>query len=221
MTHIKVCIFDLDGVIVDTANYHFLAWQSICSELGIKFLEEDNERLKGISRVESLEILLEIGKMELAPDLKVKYLQLKNEKYLEYIGQMNASEMLPGVLEFMEELKLNQVKIGLGSASRNARRILNALNINHYFDVVVDGNNVVNHKPDPEVFLKGADQMNVPPESCVVFEDSIAGIEAAKAANFIAVGVGDKNVLGSANFVIEGFSNFTYTQLIQNISIRT
>ena len=221
MDQIKGCIFDLDGVIVDTAKYHFRAWQSICDELDIPFTAEDNEKLKGISRVKSLEMLLSLGNKELDADQKVKYLSKKNKRYLSFIEKMDEKEILPGVENLMKELKQNGIKLGLGSASKNARKILSVLNLDNYFDVIVDGTDVTKSKPDPEIFIKGAQQLNVAPHQCIVFEDSIAGIEAAANGGFISVGIGDGDILANADINIEGFSNFTYTELLQNLPIRS
>ena len=213
MGTISACIFDLDGVVVDTAKYHYIAWKSIANELGFDFTEEDNERLKGVSRMTSLDILLSIGGVELDQETKLKLADKKNKNYLEYILRMTPDEILPGVKEFMNELKSNGVKIALGSASKNAMTILNQLELTNYFDVVVDGTNVSNAKPDPEVFLKGAELLNVLPSECVVFEDAEAGIEAAINGKMKCVGIGSPDVLGKANIVVPGFVGFSISQL--------
>ncbi|MDQ1771941.1 beta-phosphoglucomutase [Labilibaculum sp. A4] len=213
MGTISACIFDLDGVVVDTAKYHYIAWKSIANELGFDFTEEDNERLKGVSRMTSLDILLSIGGVELDQETKLKLADKKNKNYLEYILRMTPDEILPGVKEFMNELKSNGVKIALGSASKNAMTILNQLELTNYFDVVVDGTHVSNAKPDPEVFLKGAELLNVLPSECVVFEDAEAGIEAAINGKMKCVGIGSPDVLGKANIVVPGFVGFSISQL--------
>ncbi|MDM8160667.1 beta-phosphoglucomutase [Labilibaculum sp. K2S] len=213
MGTISACIFDLDGVVVDTAKYHYIAWKSIANELGFDFTEEDNERLKGVSRMTSLDILLSIGGVELDQETKLKLADKKNKNYLEYILRMTPDEILPGVKEFMTELRSNGVKIALGSASKNAMTILNQLELTDYFDVVVDGTQVSNAKPDPEVFLKGAELLKVAPSECVVFEDAEAGVEAAINGKMKCVGIGSPDVLGKANIVVPGFVGFSMSQL--------
>ncbi|WP_445710634.1 beta-phosphoglucomutase [Flavobacterium sp.] len=203
----KTFIFDLDGVIVDTAKYHFLAWQRLASQLGIEFTPEHNEELKGVSRVKSLELILAIGNLEASQEDKNKWLIQKNTEYLSYIDDIDQSEILPGVLFVLGYLKKNKHNIVLGSASKNARPILEKTNIMHYFDAIVDGNDVTNAKPDPEVFLQGAKKMNDNPKNCIVFEDSVAGIQAANIANMISIGIGDKEVLQEANFVFPDFTH--------------
>ena len=213
MEKISACIFDLDGVVVDTAKYHYIAWKSLANELGFDFTEEDNERLKGVSRMTSLDILLGIGKVELDEATKLKLAEKKNKNYLEYILKMTPDEILPGVKEFMNELRSKGVKIALGSASKNAMTILNQLELTNYFDAIVDGTHVSNAKPDPEVFLKGAQLLKVDPANCVVFEDAEAGVEAAINGNMKCVGIGSPEVLGKANIVVPGFVGFSMAQL--------
>ncbi|WP_445456777.1 beta-phosphoglucomutase [Flavobacterium sp. HNIBRBA15423] len=212
----KTFIFDLDGVIVDTAKYHFLAWQRLASQLGIEFTPEHNEQLKGVSRVRSLDLILKLGKIEALQEDKNKWLIQKNTEYLSYIEKVDQTEILPGVLSVLNYLKEHQQNIVLGSASKNARPILEKTGIIHYFDVIVDGNDVTNAKPDPEVFLQGAKKMNVTPNNCIVFEDSVAGIQAANIANMISIGIGEKEVLHEAQFV---FPNFTHidTTFLENL----
>ena len=175
----KACIFDLDGVIVDTAKYHYLAWKDLADKLGFNFTIEHNERLKGVSRMDSLEILLEIGDISLTAEEKERYAHEKNELYRSYILKMERDEILPGILPFLDELKANDIKIALGSASKNAGTILEKVGITQYFDAIVDGTKVSKAKPDPQVFLLGAELLNVEPKDCIVFEDAEAGVEAA------------------------------------------
>ncbi len=198
-------IFDLDGVIVDTAKYHYLAWSRLAKELGFGFTEEQNEALKGVSRSKAFEILLSFGEISLPENKRSYYLDRKNQWYLEMVDQMGTEEILPGVLPFLDKLKEKGYPVCLGSASKNAQRILSRLDITHYFHAVVDGNRVQKTKPDPEVFLLGAMDLGLSPEECMVFEDALAGIAAAKAAKMFAIGVGDKDVLVDADFVIPGF----------------
>ena len=214
MEHISACIFDLDGVVVDTAKYHYIAWKRLAKELGFDFLEKDNERLKGISRLDSLNILLEIGNINLSQDEKERLAAKKNDWYLEYILQMNSDEILPGVKEFIEELEGKGVKIGLGSASKNARLILERIGLIHHFKTIVDGTRVAKAKPDPEIFLLAARDLNAHPKDCVVFEDAEAGIESAISGGFKSIGIGDPSILYKANVVIPNFTGLTYNKLI-------
>ena len=210
---IKAYIFDLDGVLVDTARFHYLAWKSLADRLGFEFTESDNERLKGVSRMASLEILLEIGKMAATDIQKLEYAAEKNALYLEYIEKMTPEDILPGVREFLGEVKKSGILIGLGSVSKNARSILAKTAITDFFDAIVDGNIITHAKPDPEVFLTGAKMLNMPPAQCVVFEDAVAGVEAAHRAGMKCVGVGDPDILEKADMIIPGFENFKMKDL--------
>jgi beta-phosphoglucomutase len=203
----KAFIFDLDGVIVDTAKYHYLAWKKIASELGIDFTHEHNELLKGVSRVRSLDIILGLGNVEASQEQKDQWLVQKNEEYLTYLVDMDQSEILPGVMSVLEFLKANQQPIALGSASKNARPILEKTGILSYFDVIVDGNDVSNAKPDPEVFLQAAQKLGMTNENSIVFEDSVAGIQAANIAAMTSIGIGEATILNEAKY---NFKDFTY-----------
>ena len=203
----KAFIFDLDGVIVDTAKYHFLAWQKIANDLGIEFTPEHNEELKGVSRVRSLEIILKLGNIQASEENKKKWLTKKNEDYLAYIEHMDETEILPGVVTILEYIKEKNQLIALGSASKNARPILEKVNIIHLFDTIVDGNDVTNAKPDPEVFVRAAKLLNVSNENSIVFEDSVAGVQAANSANMISVGIGEPKILHEAKY---NFKDFTF-----------
>lgn len=209
MGEIKGCIFDLDGVIVDTAKYHFLAWERLADELNIDFNEENNERFKGVSRMRCLNILLEIGNMELDDDEKYHLSEKKNNWYLEYISKINKSDILPGAERFINSAKEAELKVGLGSASKNTMAILSGLDLVSKFDSIVDGNRVSKAKPDPEVFLLCAKDMGLSPENCVVFEDAYAGILAAKNANMLTIGIGSANLLKKADKVIPSFDGIT------------
>lgn len=208
MPSIQACLFDLDGVIVDTAQFHYIAWREMAQELGFDLSKEENERLKGISRMESLEIVLSIGGVELSEEEKVKRATVKNARYLELCMQMTPDDALPGVRDFLDELKSHGIRTGLGSASKNATVILERIDMLHYFDTIVDGNRITKGKPDPQVFLMGATDLATSPEHCVVFEDAVAGVQSAKAAGMLAVGIGEKSVLSEADIVIPGFSEF-------------
>lgn len=202
---IKACIFDLDGVLVDTANFHFIAWKRLADKLGFDFTLEDNELLKGVSRMTSLEILLRIGKKQISEQKKHELAELKNNWYVEHISKMNEDDVLPGVLNFLQELKNGGFKLGLGSASKNAKHILKNTDIEKYFDVIVDGTSVSEAKPNPEVFFKGIQGLGVEPSECIVFEDAVAGVEAALTAGAFAIGVGSRDTLGKAHVVIPNF----------------
>lgn len=204
LDHIKGAIFDLDGVIVDTAKYHYLAWARLARELGFEFTLQDNERLKGVSRARSLEILLEIGRKSFSEPEKSSLAEKKNNWYVEYIRQMDETELLKGAREYIVKLKNQGTKVALGSASKNAPMILNNLNIMELFDTVIDGNKVSKAKPDPEVFSLGASEMGLAPKDCVVFEDAEAGVEAAKRAGMKVVGIGRKEILSDADLVVAG-----------------
>lgn len=210
MTNKKAFIFDLDGVIVDTAKYHFLAWQKLSQELGIEFTPEHNELLKGVSRVRSLDIILELGDINASQEDKDKWLIQKNEDYLSYLVAIDESEILPGVLTILHYLKDNNQLIALGSASKNARPILEKTGILALFDVIVDGNDVSNAKPDPEVFLQAAKKLNVSNENSIVFEDSVAGIQAANFANMTSIGIGEATTLHEAKYI---FKDFTFIDI--------
>jgi beta-phosphoglucomutase len=203
----KAFIFDLDGVIVDTAKYHYLAWKKIASELGIEFTHEHNELLKGVSRVRSLDIILGLGEVEASQAQKDQWLIQKNEEYLSYLVDMDQSEILPGVMKVLEFLKANHQPIALGSASKNARPILEKTGILSYFDAIVDGNDVSNAKPDPEVFLQAAKKLGISNENSIVFEDSVAGIQAANSASMTSIGIGEASILNEAKY---NFQDFTY-----------
>lgn len=211
---IKACIFDLDGVIVDTAKYHFLAWKRLADDMGINFTEKDNERLKGVSRMASLEIILDIGKKDLPDNKKEELAALKNRWYVDYISRMTPDEILPGTLEFINALKKEKIKIGLGSASKNTPMILERVGMINIFDAVADGNVVRKAKPDPEVFLIAAAMLGVEPSECVVFEDAVAGVEAALNAGMLCVGIGSRDVLSDAHMVIKGLNDMTLEKLI-------
>lgn len=205
----KAFIFDLDGVIVDTAKYHYLAWRDLANELGFEFTEEQNELLKGVSRIRSLEILLNIGKVELSEKKKQELLIAKNEEYLEYVSKMTSDEILPGIQEVLLFLKNKKIPFALGSASKNAPLILKKVGLFDKFDAIVDGNDVTKAKPDPEVFLIGAKKLNAKPENCIVIEDALAGIQAANNAGMISVAIGDKELLNEADYNLSNTKELT------------
>lgn len=211
-------IFDLDGVIVDTAKYHYLAWHKLAKELGFEFTKEQNELFKGVSRKRCLEILLDIGNITATQEQFDTWMVEKNVDYLAYIEKMDASEILPDVPRVLEYLKKNNVPIALGSASKNARPILEKVDLLPYFDSIVDGNSVTKAKPDPEVFLIAASNLGVTASSCVVFEDAVAGIQAANAANMISIGIGEDTILNEANYNFKDFTEISdeFLELLLN-----
>ncbi len=206
---ITAAIFDLDGVIVDTAKYHYLAWKKLANEIGLDLTLEDNERLKGVSRMDSLDIILSLGGMQFSEAEKLAMADKKNAWFVDYVNQMKPDEILPGAKALLESCKTKGIKVALGSSSKNAKTVLNLLNITHLFDVIVDGTMIKNSKPHPEIFLLGASLLNVPANQCIVFEDAEAGVEAALAAGMRCIGLGSPVQLGKANLVIPDLKNFT------------
>lgn len=217
---IKACIFDLDGVIVDTAKYHYLAWKRLAKELGFDFSIDDNERLKGVSRMQSLEILLQIGGITLTDNEKQIAADKKNSCYVEYILNLAPEEILPGVNTFLTQVKKAGVKSALGSASKNAPMILERLNLVGFFNAVIDGSHISNAKPDPEVFLKGAEALGVKPDQCIVFEDAQAGIEAAKNGGMYCVALGKPENLKGADVIIPGFATITFDEILFKMRLK-
>ncbi len=213
MSVIKACIFDLDGVIVDTAVYHYKAWKRLANELGFDLTEEDNEKLKGVSRVRSLELILQWGGVTKTRAEQEELAARKNAWYVEMINQMTPGEILPGAKEFLMACRGAGIKTALGSASKNSGTILEKVGITDLFDAVVDGNKVSTPKPDPEVFLKGAEELNILPANCVVFEDAIVGVEAAKNGGMKAVGIGSPAVLTGADLVVSGLNEMSLEKL--------
>ncbi|CAI8165631.1 MAG: Beta-phosphoglucomutase [Cryomorphaceae bacterium] len=192
---IKGFLFDLDGVIVDTAVFHFQAWRRLAQKLGGDFTEEQNEQLKGVSRVDSLKKIIEWTGATVSDEEFQTLMVEKNKWYLELVQGLGPQDALPGALDFLQTAYDQGVKIALGSASKNAPMILEKLGITPLFTAIIDGNNVVNGKPHPEVFLKGAEALGLEPSECVVFEDSIAGVQAAKTGGMSSVGIGDAETL--------------------------
>ena len=214
----KCFIFDLDGVIVDTAKYHYQAWKSLANELGIDFSVEQNEQLKGVSRIDSLKKILKWAGRTLDPIEFQNKMNQKNANYIEYISGMNTSELLPDVDRVLKYLTNKEQYITLGSASKNARPILDKVKITGLFDAIVDGNDVSKAKPNPEVFLRAAKQTKSKTKNCIVFEDSVAGIQAANKAGMTSVGIGDPKILHEAQYNFQNFkvmSNAFLEQLIK------
>jgi beta-phosphoglucomutase len=208
-------IFDLDGVITKTENYHFLAWKETCKELGYDLSISENEQLKGVGRKESLEKIINWSNITLKPEEFETILIKKNNLYLEYISQINSKNIFSGVKEFLISAKSKNHLIALYSASKNAKHILNKLEIFGFFDVIIDGNEVINSKPHPEGFIMAANLTNTLPENCVVFEDSIAGVEGANSINMYTIGIGDKKDLKNANKVYQNFNQFSLKEFTE------
>lgn len=213
LEELEACIFDLDGVIVDTVEYHFKAWNKIVKELNIPFTKQDNERLKGVSRKRSLDIILELGDVQLDENTKKNLLDRKNHWYREYISQMTPNEVLPGIIDFLRELRENSIRLGLATSSKNGKLILKQVKLSNFFDAMVDGTMITNGKPDPDIFLTCAEILNVAPHNCIVFEDAAAGIEAAIRGEMRTIGVGSAAILKDADHVISGFENFSLDKL--------
>ncbi|MXV50980.1 beta-phosphoglucomutase [Pedobacter sp. HMF7647] len=207
------CLFDLDGVLVDTAIYHYQAWKRLANSLGFDFTEAQNEHLKGVSRIDSLKLILGWGGVTKNEQEIQDLATIKNNWYVEMISKMTPAEVLPGALEFLQSLKDNGFKTALGSASKNSAMILERTNLAPFFNEIVDGNTVTASKPNPEVFLKGAELLNESAENCVVFEDAVAGVQAGKAAGMKVVGIGSSSVLKDADLIINGLNEMDLKKL--------
>jgi len=199
----KAFIFDLDGVIVNTTYYHYLAWRALAHDLGFEFNQEQNEQLKGVSRMQSLELVLAAGRItNLTMKEKENLADKKNHYYRQMISNLGEDEILPGIPEFLKKIKIKGYAAALGSASRSAKFILERVRLDSCFDAVVDGSMAVRAKPDPDIFRKAADLLQIPYQNCIVVEDAAAGIEAAKNAGMKSIGIGDENILSRADFIL-------------------
>jgi beta-phosphoglucomutase len=221
MAEIKGLIFDLDGVIVDTARYHFLAWRKLANSLGFDFNEEQNEQLKGVSRRKSIEQILAWGNVTMSNEEIESFMELKNNWYLEHINKMTPNDVLPGADVFLNECKALGYQLALGSASKNALGILDKLELIPLFDAIIDGNKATKSKPDPQVFTMGAAQIGLKPEDCIVFEDAIAGVQAAHNGGMRAVGIGDPNTLAEADAVYPNLLDLHITDIIKKLTTQT
>lgn len=210
---IKACIFDLDGVLVDTAKYHFLAWRRMAKEIGYDLTESVNEKLKGVSRMHSLEIILELAGVSLSETEKQKIADKKNSWFMEYIENMKADEIFPGVKPALQHLRKEGIKVALASSSKNAETVIDILGIKDDFNAIVDGTMIVHTKPDPEIFLLAAQKLKVQPHECIVFEDAESGVEAALRAGMKCVGIGKRDQLHRAHTVINAVQEFDFKQL--------
>ncbi len=213
---IKAFIFDLDGVIVETSHFHYEAWKKIAYKVnGYELTREDNDLLKGVSRIKSLDIILDLAKASLDQKDKDALLIEKNDDYLNLIQDLKQSDLLSGALDFLNASRDAGIKIGLGSASKNARLVLESTGIMGMFEAIVDGTNVVKGKPDPEVFLKGAGLLGFKPNEIVVFEDALKGIQAANSGGFHSVGINIETELSAFN--LNSFENITPQEIIERI----
>ena len=210
---IKACIFDLDGVLVDTAKYHFLAWRRMAKEIGYDLTEAVNEKLKGVSRMHSLEIILELAGVSLNDTEKQKIADKKNSWFMEYIENMKAEEIFPGVKPALQQLRKAGIKVALASSSKNAETVIDILGIKNDFNAIVDGTMIVHTKPDPEIFLLAAQKLKVQPNECLVFEDAESGVEAALRAGMKCVGIGKRDQLQRAHSVVNAVQEFDFKQL--------
>ncbi len=211
---IRAVIFDLDGVIVSTDEFHFLAWHRLAQEEGIPFTRHDNEQLKGVSRMESLEIILRKSPKKFSQENKIAMAERKNSFYCDLLQKLSPSDILPGVLVFLKELKDRKIKTAIGSSSKNAGPILSAIGLGDYFDAVADGTHIKKSKPDPEVFLLAASKVSIPPADCLVVEDAEAGVDAALAAKMRVLAVGSASSLPRAHFRAQDLSQISVQQLL-------
>ena len=210
----RAFIFDLDGVITETSEYHFMAWKTVCKKIGYDLTRKKNEELKGVNRNKCLDMIMEWGNIRLSEKEIESLLEAKNNIYKDYIKDLNENDVCEGVLNFINDAIKNNIKIALYSASRNAKRILCQLKIIDLFTVIIDGNNVSNAKPDPEGFKIAADLTKTNTKDCVVFEDSISGIEGANKLNMYTVGIGSRDVLKNADVVYKGFKNLKIKDIV-------
>ncbi|GAB4023924.1 beta-phosphoglucomutase [Spirosoma koreense] len=211
----KAFLFDLDGVIVDTATYHFQAWKRLANDLGFDISEEFNERLKGVSRTESLDLILAHGGLTLPDEEKTELAARKNTWYLELVSRMTSDDILPGVATFFAQVRKAGLLTALGSVSKNAPLILERIGMTDAFDAIIDGTKISKGKPDPEVFTKGADELGVRPSECVVFEDAVAGVEAGKRGGMFVVGLGSPELLAQADLVAPSLQALTVDEVLE------
>ena len=213
---INAFIFDLDGVIVSTADNHFKAWKKIADSLSISFNVKENEKIKGLSRLDSLNEILKLGEVKLKKSEKELLLKKKNKDYLDSLSNLSEKNLIFGIENFLNQTKQKNIKLSIGSSSRNARFILNKLNLLHYFDVIFDGTNVKNPKPNPEVFLKSSSYFKLCSSKCLVFEDSLSGVLAAKKGGFNVVAVGNKKLSKIADYYIDDFVDFEFDKICKS-----
>lgn len=206
----KGIIFDLDGVIVSTDHYHYLAWKDMANSINIDFNEKTNDRLRGVSRRESLEIILSLGNISLPEEKKLELMNKKNNYYVSLLDNISSKDILPGVLELLNYLKNNNYKVAIGSSSKNTKKILEKIGLLYSFDAIADGTDIINSKPAPDVFLVASKKLNLNPSECMVIEDAIAGIEAAKAAGMFAVGIKDATNCNLCDLKVSSMQDIIY-----------
>ena len=217
---IQAALFDLDGVVVFTDKYHYLAWKELSDENGWHFTEEINHGCRGVPRMESLEVILRHNKVELSHVKKMEFADRKNKRYVELLQTIDENDIYPGVVPFLKSLRERGLKIGLCSSSRNAKLVLDNLDLSKWFDAVVTGDEVAKSKPDPEIFLLGATRLGVNPDVCVVFEDAPSGVESALAAGMKCIGVGSPDLLKTAPVTIKDYAEIDLNALIQSGSVK-
>ena len=213
MSRFKAVIFDLDGVITDTAHYHYLAWKQLAEAEGVAFDHAFNEQLKGIDRMGSLDLILGASGRQYPLEQKLALADLKNRHYQQLIGTMTAADLLPGAVDALRAVRAAGLGIGLASVSRNAFAVLERLGIGAHFDYVVDAATIARGKPDPEIFLKAAHHLGVAPADCLGVEDAVAGVASIKSAGMTALGIGDPQTLAQADLVIAGLDQFELARL--------
>jgi len=208
-------IFDLDGVLVSTDEYHYLGWKRLADEEGIPFTRADNHRQRGVSRMESLEIVLEKADRTYSESEKREMAERKNRYYVESLQALSPDEALPGARRLLEELKRRGFRLAVGSSSRNAPLIMKKVDLCGFFDAVADGNDITRSKPDPEVFLLAAERLGLDPAHCLVIEDAEAGVDAARAAGMRCIGIGDRAIVGAADRVAAAVSEISVSMISQ------
>jgi beta-phosphoglucomutase len=214
---IQAFIFDLDGVITDTAEYHYLAWRALGEELGIPFTREFNEELKGVSRMDSLEKILALGNREddFSLEEKEALASKKNEHYVRLIENISPDDILPGIKDLITEIKENGYRLGLASVSKNAFTVMDSLGLRGEFDVIVDAATIAKGKPDPEIFLTAAKHLNVDPSACIGIEDAAAGVDSIKDAGMFAVGVGSEESLAKADIIYSSTEQLSLANIVK------
>lgn len=212
---IKAIIFDLDGVIVSTDHYHYLAWKKLADKYSIEFNEKINERLRGVSRADSLEIILEKSNREFTDEEKKSMLDLKNQLYLDYIKSMSPSDVSDDVLKILDYLRNNNYKMAIGSSSKNTKTILNQINLLNSFDAIIDGNMITKSKPDPEVFVKAGLAVGIEPSECLVVEDAVAGIDAGISAKMQTLAVGSAKEYKKSNFRMDKLNYQEFIKILE------
>jgi beta-phosphoglucomutase len=212
---ISAVIFDMDGVLADTIDLHYQSWQRVADEWQIPFSKEDYSQILGMKREESVDYLLRDHTVE--EGIRLEMLRRKNDYYLELVETLNSDQLLPGVQDLLAELQAAQMRIALGSSSKNAELVLRKLGIDNLFEVIADGNSVPNSKPSPEVFQKAAELLGLPAAECLVIEDAAAGVEAAKAAGMIVLGVGPTDRLQQADLVLDSLADCSWSALVDQL----